>query len=122
MADVARLLNSPTGRGSYPRPAADHPLGAVALTTGGLMLAAAALSMVGPLCAALLIVRSGGGPSDAAATTPLVLLTVAVTVAVTAATGLFVAAWRRAHEPVPAESRRSVGPRSRPGPGLGRAL
>ncbi|NEW40027.1 hypothetical protein GV794_22255 [Nocardia cyriacigeorgica] len=113
MTDVARLLNSRTERGRYAPPVGEDPLGTVALTTGGLMLAAAALSMVGPLFAALLIVRSGGGPSDTAATMPLVLLTVAVVVAVTASLGLFVTAWRRAHEPVPAKPRRGAGP----GPG-----
>ncbi|MEV6062175.1 hypothetical protein [Nocardia asteroides] len=67
-------------------------LGPVELATGGLLLTAAGLAMVGPLVAALLIRRSGATSVDAAATTPLILLSVAVVLALTVGIGLFVAA------------------------------
>lgn len=67
-------------------------LGPVELATGGLLLTAAGLAMIGPLVAALLIRRSGATSVDAAATTPLILLSVAVVLALTVGIGLFVAA------------------------------
>lgn len=72
-----------------------------ALTTGGLLLTAAGLALLGPLLAAMLIRASGAGRTDAAATTPLVLAMLAVIVAVASGFALFVSAWRRAHTPAP---------------------
>ncbi|MFD4462798.1 hypothetical protein [Nocardia sp. NPDC058480] len=70
-------------------------LGPVALITGGLLLIAAALGMLGPLIAALLIRRSGAGRTDAIATAPLILLTLAVALAIAAAVTMFAAARRK---------------------------
>ncbi len=67
-------------------------LGPVELITGGLLLMAAGLGMVGPLLAALLIRHSGAG-SDA--TIPLILLTLAVILAITAGLTMFAIARRR---------------------------
>lgn len=73
-------------------------LGPVELITGGLLLIAAALGMLGPLIAALLIRRSGAGRSDAVATAPLILLTLAVILAFTAGLAMFALARRRSSE------------------------
>ncbi|MBW0274390.1 hypothetical protein ATM97_09200 [Nocardia sp. MH4] len=85
-----RLLRT----GSRPR-ATKWSLGPVELTTGGVVLTAAGLAMIGPLIAALLIHRSGGPGADAAATTPLILLTIAIVLALSAGIALFVTASRR---------------------------
>ncbi|MFD3744409.1 hypothetical protein [Nocardia sp. NPDC058633] len=70
-------------------------IGTVELITGGLLLITAALGMAGPLAAALLIRRSGSGRTAAVATAPLILLTLAVTLAVAAGLTLFAIARRR---------------------------
>ncbi|MFE1596186.1 hypothetical protein [Nocardia sp. NPDC058705] len=62
------------------------------LITGGLLLIAAALAMIGPLIAALLIRHSG---ADRTATTPLVLLTLAIILATTTGLALLALAHRR---------------------------
>ncbi|MEV5646948.1 hypothetical protein AB0L57_01745 [Nocardia sp. NPDC052254] len=83
-----------------------------ALATGGMLLTAAGLALIGPLAAALLI-RSRGAVGTDAATTPLVLAALAVVLAVAAGVALFVSAWRRAHSraPLPAtDSLSSRGP------------
>ncbi|MFE7721795.1 hypothetical protein ACFU44_22445 [Nocardia rhizosphaerihabitans] len=74
---------------------AGSPLGAVELTTGGLLSTAAGLAMVGPLVAALLIRRSGATSAEATATAPLIMLTVAVVLALSTGIGLLVTARRR---------------------------
>lgn len=68
-------------------------LGPVELITGGLLSTAAALTMVGPLIAVLLIRRSGAGRTDP--TAPLILLTLAITLAIAAALTMFAIARRR---------------------------
>ncbi|MEV0075882.1 hypothetical protein AB0H58_05655 [Nocardia neocaledoniensis] len=71
-------------------------LGPVELITGGLLLTAAGLAMVGPLVAALLIRRSGSARVvETAATAPLILLSIAVTLALAAGIGMVVTAVRR---------------------------
>ncbi|MEU4812191.1 hypothetical protein AB0H20_23550 [Nocardia fluminea] len=67
-------------------------LGPVELITGGLLSTAAALAMAGPLIAALLIRHSGRGTEPVA---PLILLSLAVVVAITAALTMFAIARRR---------------------------
>ncbi|MFD3428957.1 hypothetical protein [Nocardia fluminea] len=67
-------------------------LGPVELITGGLLSTAAALAMAGPLIAALLIRHRGAGTYP---TAPLILLTLAVVLAVTAALTMFAIARRR---------------------------
>ncbi|WP_278264614.1 hypothetical protein [Nocardia sp. AG03] len=68
-------------------------LGPVELITGGMLLTAAGLAMVGPLIAAALIRRNGAGA--AVATMPLILLTIAVVAAISVGVTMFVAAYRR---------------------------
>ncbi|MGS2808547.1 hypothetical protein [Nocardia sp. MW-W600-9] len=70
-------------------------LGPVELTTGGLLLTASGLALIGPLIAALLIHRSGAPGADGATTAPLILLTVAIVLALSAGVALFVTARRR---------------------------
>ncbi|WP_446224319.1 hypothetical protein ACTWPB_03670 [Nocardia sp. IBHARD005] len=80
------------------RSLANARLGPVELITGGLLLTAAALGMLGPLIAALLIRRSGAGRTDAMATAPVILLTLAVALAITAALAMFAIARRRSSD------------------------
>ncbi len=108
--------------GSRPGPAedisapAEGSLPPEALATGGVLLTAAGLALIGPLAAALLI-RSRGAVGADAATAPLVLASLAVVLAVAAGTALFVSAWRRAHSRNPLPATDSLPPRG-PGGGL----
>ncbi|MFB7877851.1 hypothetical protein ACFC06_21605 [Nocardia sp. NPDC056064] len=72
---------------------AGFSLGPVELITGGMVLTAAGLAMVGPLIAAALIRHNGAGV--AAATTPLILLAIAVVAVLSVGVAMFVAAYRR---------------------------
>ncbi|MGY0503133.1 hypothetical protein ACWZHB_32005 [Nocardia sp. FBN12] len=80
------------------RSSVDARLGPVELITGGLLLIAVALGMIGPLIAALLIRRSGAGRTDAMASVPLILLTLAVILATTAGLTMFAIAHRRSSD------------------------
>ncbi|MFE3542471.1 hypothetical protein ACFXK0_05810 [Nocardia sp. NPDC059177] len=70
-------------------------LGAVELVTGGVLLVAVGLAMLGPLVAALLIRHNGASRTDFGATAPLILLAVAVVLAIGSGVAMFVAAYRR---------------------------
>ncbi|WP_336087073.1 hypothetical protein [Nocardia sp. SSK8] len=72
-------------------------LGPVELITGGMLLSAVGLAMIGPLAAAVLIRYNGAGRTDAAATTPVILLAIAVVAALSVGVAMFVAAYRRTH-------------------------
>ncbi|MFD3704238.1 hypothetical protein ACFWUP_13935 [Nocardia sp. NPDC058658] len=75
--------------------------GSVELITGGLLLIAAALAMLGPLIAALLIRHSG---ADRAPTTPVVVLTLAMILATTTGLTLLTLAHRRSDSNQPNSS------------------
>ncbi|MFC4377319.1 hypothetical protein ACFO5K_24870 [Nocardia halotolerans] len=70
-------------------------LDAVDLITGGLLMIAVGLAMIGPLVAALLIRHSGAGPTETVSTMSLTLLVIAVVVSISAGAALCVTARRR---------------------------
>ncbi|MFD3507457.1 hypothetical protein [Nocardia sp. NPDC058666] len=75
------------------RSLSNFTLGTVELITGGLLLTAAGLGMVGPLTAALLIHRSA--PAHPNAVLPLILLAIAASLALLTGLALFALAHHR---------------------------